>query len=613
MTLLMNKPLLIFDGDCGFCRRWIERWRRITGNQVDYKPYQEVGSRYPEIPKEKFQQSVQLIEDLAGARQITSGAEAVFRALAHHPQRRWLLGLYQKSGLFRNLSEGFYNLVAGNRVLFSKLTQFSWGGELGPFTYQTSSFLFLKILALIYAIAFYSIGTQVLGLFGSQGVLPAAMFLKQVAANFGAERFWVVPTLAWINHSDFFLQFLCAAGMILSGLLFAGIYPVVTLSLLWLFYLSLVAVGQDFLSFQWDNLLLEAGFLAIFLAPLVKRDRFSHGFEPPKMVRFLFKWLLFRLVFLSGMAKLASGDTTWRTLTALAYHYETQPLPPWTAWYAHHLPLLFQQASAVLMFLAELIIPFLFFAPRRLRYFACAVSIGFQLLIMVTGNYCFFNLLAIALCLLLLDDTVWQRWIPVKEPLAAKSMPRVVTVPLACVVLIVSLGQMSWMLPGGRSHRRAVNALEIAIDPFRSVNRYGLFAVMTTTRREIVIEGSNDAKEWKAYEFKYKPGDILRRPGFVQPLQPRLDWQMWFAALGRYQQNPWLINLCARLMQGSPQVLRLLANNPFPEAPPRYIRAKAYLYHFSTLQEKKDYHAWWRREENGLYCPMISLEEKGSA
>ena len=463
--------------------------------------------------------------------------------------------------------------------------------------------IFLKSLGVIYLIAFVSLWTQIPGLVGSNGILPAKGFLEAVAGRFGLERYWFLPTLCWFNASDGFLQFLCAGGAFLSILLIVGIAPAPVLFLLWLFYLSLSIVCREFLSFQWDALLLETGFLAIFLAPLCLLPKRSS--EPPSpLALWLLRILLFKLMFSSGVVKLASGDPTWRHLTALNFHYETQPLPTWVGWYAHQLPEWFQKLSTIVMFFMELIVPFSIFAPRRLRKIGCALLVVFQLLIMATGNYCFFNLLTLALCVLLLEDTVWP------QGPSPRCWPRWIVVPVASVMISVSAFQLlglfrvrsPWLFP--------VAVVQNILEPFRSLNRYGLFAVMTTSRPEIIVEGSNDGETWLAYEFKYKPGDLKRVPGFVAPHQPRLDWQMWFAALGTYRQNPWFMNFCNRLLQGSPEVLTLLANNPFPTSPPKYIRAAVYDYHFTDLKTKQREGAWWRREERHLYCPILTRREK---
>jgi hypothetical protein len=376
---------------------------------------------------------------------------------------------------------------------------------------------------------------------------------------------------------------------------------------------------------------------------------------PSRIALWLLRWLLFRLMFESGCVKLLSHDAAWRNLTALNYHYETQPLPTWIAWYAHQLPASLQRISTASMFGIELVVPFFIFAPRRLRQFACAALIALQVFIFLTGNYCFFNLLTIALCVLLLDDVALKKLMPwvrkntkaaegsrtprpfgvpdaspasrsvvecggarPEGPLSLSHSPDTrhltirpfITIPLAAVIVVVSLVHFSAMfrLPEWTRPKPIVAFYEW-ISPLRSVNSYGLFAIMTTNRMEIVVEGSNDGKTWLPYEFKYKPGDVNRRPGFVAPHQPRLDWQMWFAALGTYRENPWLINFCMRLLHGSPEVLGLLARNPFPAAPPRYIRAVAYDYHFTTIAERRKTGAWWKREAKGLYLPLISVQQ----
>jgi hypothetical protein len=397
------------------------------------------------------------------------------------------------------------------------------------------------------------------------------------------------------------------------------------------FYLSLSVVCEIFLSYQWDALLLETGFLAIFFAPFQLVPRLSRERQPSRLMLWMLRWLLFRLMFSSGVVKLASGDLTWHNLTALTVHYETQPLPTWIGWYAHQLPGWFQRFSCGAMFAIELALPFLILAPRRLRFVACGSFVMLMALISVTGNYCFFNWLTIALCVLLLDDAAilsWCRGASVKRRASdavttALHRSAATTVwlrwrfwaiaPVAAAILLVTIVQqfrvsrirVRWPAPVLRAYMHTYQS----IAPFRSVNTYGLFAVMTTSRAEIVIEGSDDGLTWKTYEFKYKPGELTRRPRFVAPHQPRVDWQMWFAALGSYQGNPWFINFCVRLLQGQPEVLALLRTNPFPGTPPRYIRAMMYDYSFTDLATRWATGAWWRRELRGLYCPVLSLRE----
>jgi hypothetical protein len=248
-------------------------------------------------------------------------------------------------------------------------------------------------------------------------------------------------------------------------------------------------------------------------------------------------------MFSSAVVKLASGDPAWRHLTALEYHYETQPLPPWTAWYAAHWPAWFQRASAAGVLVIEGLVPLLILAPRRIRFAGAGALLALQILILLTGNYAFFNWLAILLCLLLLDDGVWPRGL--RDRFASRGEARPggawrtwVARPVLVALLLLSVVPLAGTLGGPPVGRGPLEAAYRAVLPFRLVNHYGLFAVMTTERPEIILEGSDDGRSWKPYEFRYKPGDPSRRPRFVAPLEPRLDWQMWFAALGITGRTP---------------------------------------------------------------------------
>ena len=450
---------------------------------------------------------------------------------------------------------------------------------------------------------------QIHGLVGSNGILPAEQYLEAVRQQIGTEGYYLVPTLFWLNPSDIFLHFLCAGGVLLSLVLIVGFFPTFTLAGLWVFYLSLVTVGQAFLSFQWDVLLLEAGFLAIFFAPLQLRETFTRASQPSAAFLWLLRWLLFRLMFASGFVKLAS-DEVWRNLTALNFHYETQPLPTSLGWYAHQFPEWFQKVSVIGMFAAELVVPFLIFAPRRLRTIGCIGLVGLQMLIILTGNYCFFNLLTIALCLLLIDDVTWKglltkRFMPtirfIEQP--PRRYKRICIAIVATLLLLLSGIRFT-----GQLFRDARFPDVAWIAPFRSVNTYGLFADMTESRPEIIVEGSNDRITWETYQFRWKPGDLTAAPKWVAPHQPRLDWQMWFAALqGSYQRTPWFLNFMGALLQGKSEVLQLLADNPFPDTPPRYVRATLYDYRFTDIATKRSEGTWWHREWKSMYCPAISL------
>jgi hypothetical protein len=544
--------------------------------------------------------------------EVFEGAEAVFRSLAETPGHRWPLAAYRRVPGFAAAAEAAYRFIARHRTAGLRVTNALWGKTVEPQTYRIANSLFVRAVGICFFAAFVSLWVQVDGLVGSRGILPVGNLLEAARSQLSpAQRVTLLPTLCWWNGSDAFLDFLCGAGALASLAVILGLVPAPALLLCWVSYLSLCVAGQDFLEFQWDLLLLETGLLAVFLAP-VKRWRMGAALEPDRIARVLPLWLLFRLVFSSGFVKLASGDAAWRNLTALAYHYWTQPLPPWTALYASHQPLWFQKLSCVLLFAVELGAPFFILAPRRLRLLAAGAMAVLQAMIAATGNYAFFNFLTIALCLLLIDDAAFPvllRERAAADPRAGSGRwPRLVLFPAAGLLLLTSLVAFSATLrlrvpwPGF-----AISIARAAV-PFRSVNTYGLFAVMTTSRPEIVMEGSSDGVTWKAYEFRWKPGDLQRRPRFVAPHQPRLDWQMWFAALGSPAEHPWFFPFCARLFKGEASVTQLLSKNPFPDAPPRYLRAVLYEYRFTTAAERRATGNWWARGPKGLYAPVLSRE-----
>jgi hypothetical protein len=482
--------------------------------------------------------------------------------------------------------------------------------------------VFLAGVGTVYLCAFLSLWVQIDGLIGSRGILPAEAFLEYAGSRLGADRYAVLPTLLWWTPvSDGALHVFCAAGVLFSVFLLIGFLPVVSCVMLWASYLTLYTVSRTFLSFQWDILLLEMGFLAIFYAPLgaVWPRSPAWSVPPPRPATWLLRLLVFKLMFSSGVVKLTSGDPTWWNLTALAVHYETTCLPTWTGWYMHQLPMWCHRVSVVLMFFTELILPFFVFGPRRLRIVAAVGFTGLMIFIGATGNYGFFNLQALVLCLPLLDDDFLPRRRR-GEPEQASVQPGVpvrrlwrwppfVTVPLAVVITVLTL------VPLVRAFRVVVDwpaplaTLDRGQQPFHLVNGYGLFARMTTQRPEIIVEGSQDGVSWLPYEFEWKPGDPRRRPGFVQPHMPRLDWRMWFAALGSADREGWFYPFCQRLLQGAPAVLGLLASNPFPDAPPRYLRATLWDYRFTSWGEGGD--AWWDRSELRPYTPVLTLDEGG--
>jgi hypothetical protein len=482
--------------------------------------------------------------------------------------------------------------------------------------FRIASWIFVRVLGGVYAIAFGSLWVQLGGLIGSRGILPASAFLERVATQPGPERFWLAPTLGWLDASDFTLHLFCALGLLLALLVLAGWVQVVGLVVLWLLYLSLAVLGQDFLSFQWDVLLLEAGLLAVFLPGPTLRPTGPMAVRPPRLAIWLLRLLTFKVMFSSGVVKLASGDAAWRSLTALQYHYETQPLPNPVAALVHQLPGFAHYLAVVLMFAVELVAPLLIFGPPRWRRGAAGVLIALQALILLCGNFAFFNLLSIALCLLLFDDVVWLRsWRllqPASEIRALGAVRRAVLVALAILWLVVSAVHVVGAFGAGRVVPGPLERLARGVAPWRSINPYGLFAVMTTERLEIVVEGSDDGRGWSEYRFRHKPGAIDDMPPIVAPHQPRLDWQMWFAALGSPHDQPWFLAFAGRLAQAEPAVLSLLADDPFDGRPPAFLRARLVRYRLASFSEITG-GTWWRLEElplaSGVYLPATPAEE----
>ena len=614
-----TKPLLIWDGECDFCRLWIERWREITAGKVDYAPYQEVADRFPEISREDFTRAMAFIEPDG---ETFFAAEAVYRSLRYRSSRRWLAWSYDHVPGFAAISEIAYKFVARHRGLGSTFTRLLWGKDVRPPTYFWAQRWFLRALGLTYLIAFVSLWVQVDGLVGSNGASPLNQFLPAVYERFGSSAYSLLPTLCWFTASNGFLNFLCGGGVVLSLLLILGIAPALSLVVLFVFYLSLTIAGQTFLSFQWDILLLETGFLSIFLAPWRLWPTRKRQQPVSRAALFLLKFLLFKLMLMSGVVKLTSGDDCWWNLTALDYHYWSQPLPTVFAWWADKSPEWFKHFSVAFCLVVEIIVPFLIWAPRRPRLIAAGLMIFLQLVIALTGNYCFFNLLTIALCLLLIDDSVAAGlWAAPHERAknvgatfrTAKRLQDQLSSYAAIAVIVLTLPINAWLIftgfKPGADWPRPLVAIYGRLQPFRIVNGYGLFRVMTKDRDEIVIEGSADGVDWLPYEFKWKPGDVMRVPGWCAPHQPRLDWQMWFAALGSYRENPWFVRLIVRLLEGSQDVSRLLAKNPFPHDPPRYIRAMFYRYRFTTLRERRETGAWWKREQLQEYLPTVSQDQ----
>lgn len=507
-------------------------------------------------------------------------------------------------------------------------------------TYALSRILFLRGLGLVSLIAFFSLWRQILGLVGSEGIAPAQSLLHQVHERIPESAYTDFPTLCWLNCSDGMLTGLCALGVFLAVCLTVGVAQRLVLFLLWMTYLSLVVVGQVFLSYQWDVLLLESLFCSIWFAPAGWwRPRWE--VPPPLLARWLIWSLCFKLMFLSGVTKLLSGDETWSEFTALDYHYFTQPIPNPLSWYVHHAPAWFQTTSLWLMYFAELIAPWLVFFGRWGRRVFAVSTMAFMVLIEATGNYGFFNLLTALLAVPLLDDAVLQRIFGRRIGIARcpghtecpghGQWRRLVDNAVAGILMGISLLAFAdEMVRTARAEKlpvpvvRTMSLLDkglvrwgkhvlARVRAWRTINGYGLFRVMTTERPEVVIEISDDAKVWTEFELVYKPGDVSRCPPLVAPHMPRLDWQMWFAALDPERHLGWLIPLTLHILQGSPEVAWLTGHPEIVEDPPRFVRLAYYRYEFTAPDERRKGGDWWKRTRLGELTPPIgrrTLDER---
>ncbi|MEC4750220.1 lipase maturation factor family protein [Methylomicrobium sp. Wu6] len=464
------------------------------------------------------------------------------------------------------------------------------------------SWLFLRGLALIYLAAFASMAVQIEGLIGTHGILPIDVKLAEAARFYGNGKYWVFPTLFWLDASDPALKSACYAGIAASMLLLLNVLQRPALICSYLLYLSITVAGQDFLSFQWDVFLLEAGFIGIFLS-------WGSWFNV-----FLYRWLIARFMFMGGMVKLASGDPAWAKLTALNYHYLTEPLPTPLAYTAYFLPAWFHKLCVAGVLFIELAVPFFVFLPRPFRLFAAWSFIGLQSAIILTGNYNFFNLLTILLCLWLFDDRDMIAQLPARLVARIQKMqPRPglgahLFVGSWTVLVLIVCAITAWMHNTQGRAVKPLRSLVLFTSSFSMVNQYGPFGVMTTERHEIIIEGSNDGKIWQAYEFNYKPGDLNRGLRWNIPHQPRLDWQLWFAALEKPKLDSWFAAFMARLQEGSPPVLALLRANPFPDHPPIFVRAMLYRYSYATPDQRAKTGQIWRRKLIGQYWPPTGPE-----
>jgi hypothetical protein len=428
--------------------------------------------------------------------------------------------------------------------------------------------LYFRLFGLTCLVATGAYWWQLPGLAGSNGIWPIAQTMEWLHKGAG---FFDAPSLCWLSASDVMLHALGAACVVFSLLVMFEVKPALALVGLWLSWMSLVNVAEPFLSFQWDILLCEAVVLSIPYA--LWRD-------PPLWARLFVALGAVKVTFESGIVKLTAGDDAWwPKLTALTYHYWTQPLPAWTSVWLDRLPVAVHQVACAVMFVLELGVPLLAFVPlRRARFVAAFGMIALQLGLAVAGNYSYFNLLVSVLCMPLLDDGLLERfkWPRVEGPPTAPGRRANIAGWVAfAVALVFSADVFGFQFAAPRL------PFATTLDGLRVIGSYGVFRVMTKTRPEIIVEGSSDGVTWKPYELKWKPGRVDRRPQFVAPWQPRLDWQMWFAALGSCSHDRWVLSLQRHLLLGTPEVLALMGDNPFSDAPPKKLRTTLWQYRFA--------------------------------
>jgi len=508
--------------------------------------------------------------------------------------------------------------------------------------------IFLRALAAIYFSAFYSLLFQIKGLVGPHGILPANHYLPAVARAYPLAKFWFAPTLFWISSTSHALILVTWIGLLVSLAAFLNLWPRLTFFICFACFLSFVSAAQDFSNYQSDGMLLEAGFIALFFVPRGLRPRLGTETPPSRASLFLLQWEWFRIYFESGLVKLISGDRQWRTLTAMDHYYETGPLPTWIGWYTQHLPHWFHAASAAGTLVLELGVVWLLFLPRRVRIICFFIVTPWEMGVILTANYTFLNYLVLSLGLLLLDDRVLQQLVPDRtsrlrpqpaDPIvetaelsdrnlelevteAAKTrITHRIHYHLSALRLAISVVMLPWIFYNTTAEMLLIPFRSLPLptkpiallDPFRIANQYGLFAVMTNGRYEIEFQGSNDGQNWTPYLFRNKPQLLNEAPRIYAPYQPRFDWNLWFASLGDWHQNEIVPLTEERLLENDKDVLALFRSNPFPQAPPRYIRAMLWQYWFTTREEKRATGNWWRRELLGLYAPELTKTPEGQA
>ena len=482
--------------------------------------------------------------------------------------------------------------------------------------YWLTRFVLLRLLGFIYFVAFLAAVKQLVPLVGHDGLLPADTYLQRLAQHFGSSTagFTEVPSIFWFDVSDTALRIVPWLGLVLSLVVLAGYANSLIMLALWALYMSIINVGQLWYGYGWEIQLLETGFLGVFLCPLLDARPFPRR-APPVVIFWLYRWLIFRIMLGAGLIKLRGDSCWWPDLTCLYYHYETQPIPNPVSWWLHFRPHWFQQVGVLWNHFVEVIVPWFCFWPRTSRHIAGFLMASFQVVLIISGNLSFLNYLTIVPCLACFDDTFWERFLPrflVDQARAAATRAQTSTavefsaIALAFVVAILSIEPVMNIISPGQIMNTSFNRLSL-------VNTYGAFGTVGRERFEIIFEGTLDPSPehatWREYEFVAKPGDPKRRPPIIAPYQPRIDWQIWFAAMASPREYPWTVHFIWKLLHNDPGTLSLIAKNPFPDQPPRFIRAELYRYHFTPPGVNDG--SWWQRERVDSWLPPLSADNPG--
>ena len=460
--------------------------------------------------------------------------------------------------------------------------------------YIISQTLFLRLIGVNFLFAFWSLKSQVLGLYGKNGIQPMNLIFN----GLDRKNMINIPSLFWFSQTDFFMQLVIYCGIFSSGAIILGNTDFWYYAISYIAYISFVIVGSPFLNYQWDAMLLETAFMCVFYSMT----------NPPNVFMHYAIWIFFvRFMVSAGLAKIKSGDKNWRELKSMNYHYWTQPLPNKIAWHIDKMSEDFHKASCAIALAIQVCLSPLLLSPLFIRKWIVLAQLFLQIMIALTGNYCFFNTMAVTFLVPFIPDSYWSSiFIDYKININI----HFILLIAACFIVYNNATMFLKQFFSNLITQdiAKVTQFHSKYQPFVISNPYGLFANMTTDRKEIIIEGSYDGENWKTYEFKYKPGDTKQYPIQVAPHQPRIDWQMWFASLSDFQSNPWFLNLMIRLVKNEKDVTSLIKYNPFENKPPAYLRAMFYQYTFTTKKEFQNTKNYWNRKLIGKYSPVIEIK-----